>query len=127
MTHEPIYLVRAGVCEFRPRGQYPLSQALDLFVAAIAFCKKQRIDKLLIDATDLIVTLPSRLDRFLIGEELARAGKGAVAVALLVPAESISEERIGRSIAKDSGMNLDAFTSEAEALAWLAKISVSGP
>jgi hypothetical protein len=122
VANEPSYLVRDGVCEFRPRGEYPLSQTLDLFVAAIAFCKQQHVDKLLIDATLLVGPLPSRLDRFLIGEELARAGRGAVAVAFLARAESIGEDKLGRSIAKDSGMSLEAFSSEAEALAWLRRV-----
>ena len=113
--------VGEGICQFRPCGECSLVEAVDLITSAIAYCRDQSIDKLLVDVTGLVgVAIPSLVDRFLMVEEWAREGKGVVVVAMVARAEYIHPKKFGVKVAADFGLVLDVYTSETDAFRWLS-------
>ena len=113
--------VGEGICQFRPCGECSLVDAVDLITSAIAYCRDQSIDKLLVDVTGLVgVAIPSLVDRFLMVEEWAREGKGVVVVAMVARAEYIHPKKFGVKVAADFGLVLDVYTSETDAIRWLS-------
>ena len=113
--------VRAGICEFRPRGESSLVDAVELITRAIAYCRDRHIDKLLVVTTGLSgVSIPTLVDRFLMVEEWARAANGMVVAALVASPEYIHPEKFGVRVAADFGFVADVFSSEADALRWLS-------
>lgn len=115
--------VGEGICQFRPCGECSLVDAVDLITSAIAYCRDQSIDKLLVDVTGLVgVAIPSLVDRFLMVEEWAREGKGVVVVAMVARAEYIHPKKFGVKVAADFGLVLDVYTSETDAFRWLSSV-----
>jgi hypothetical protein len=115
-----------GICQFRPRGECSLVEAVGLINRAIAHCRDQRIAKLLVNGTGLVgVSVPSLVDRFLMVEEWAQKAKGIVIVVLVIQAEYIHPEKFGVKVAADFGLMSDVYTSETDALKWL--LSVADP
>jgi hypothetical protein len=115
-----------GICQFRPRGECSLVEAVDLINRAIAYCRDQRIAKLLVNGTALVgVPVPSLVDRFLMVEEWAQKANGMVIVALVIQAEYIHPQKFGVRVAADFGLMSDVYTSETDALKWL--LSVANP
>ena len=113
--------VGEGICQFRPCGECSLVDAVDLIRGAIAYCRDQSIDKLLVDVTGLVgVAIPSLVDRFLMVEEWAREGKGVVVMAMVARAEYIHPKKFGVKVATDFGLVLDVYTSETDAFRWLS-------
>jgi hypothetical protein len=110
-----------GICEARPRGECSLVEAVEIVTSAIAYCRDRRIPKLLVDGTGLVgVPIPSLVDRFLMVEEWAQEAQSMVMVALVVPAEYIHPQKFGIRVAADFGLVADVYTSETDALRWLA-------
>jgi hypothetical protein len=86
---------------------------------AIAFCRDQKITRLLVDASGLTqLTPPTLVDRFLVVEDWAQAASGMVIVAMVWPPKLIHPQKIGTRVAADLGLRGD-FTSKDEAMAWL--------
>jgi len=113
--------VGEGICQFRPCGECSLVDAVDLITGAIAYCRDQSIDKVLVDVTGLAgVAIPSLVDRFLMVEEWAREGKGVVVVAMVARAEYIHPKKFGVKVAADFGLVLDVYTSETDAIRCLS-------
>ena len=119
--------VREGICEFRPRGESSLVEAVELITRAIAYCRVRRIDKLLVVTTGLVgVSIPTLIDRFLMVEEWAETAEGMVVVALVASPEYIHPEKFGVMVAAEFGMVADVFTSEADAMRWLSTYRLPG-
>lgn len=115
-----------GICQARPRGECSLVEAVDLINRAIAYCRDQRVAKLLVNGTSLVgLPIPSLVDRFLMVEEWAQKAKGMVVVVLVVQPEYIHPEKFGVKVAADFGLMADVYSSETDALEWL--LSVAGP
>ena len=115
--------VVGGVCQFRPRGECSLVEAVDLINRAITYCREQHIAKLLVNGTGVDgVPIPSLVDRFLMVEEWAEKAQGMVIVALVVRAEYIHPQKFGIKVAADFGLVADVYTSEVHALAWLSSV-----
>jgi hypothetical protein len=115
-----------GICQFRPRGECSLVEAVDLINRAIAYCRDQRVAKLLVNGTGLVgVSIPSLVDRFLMVEEWAQKAKGMVVVVLVIQAEYIHPEKFGVKVAADFGLMADIYTSETDALKWLLSVANS--
>jgi hypothetical protein len=113
--------VRYGICRFLLSGEFSLVEAVELISKAIAYCRDQKADKLLIDAAGVIgVPIPPLVDRFLIAEEWAQEAEGMVVVVLVVRAEYIHPEKFGVRVAADLGLTIDVYTSEEEAMKWLS-------
>jgi hypothetical protein len=87
---------------------------------AIAFCRDQKITKLLVDACELTqLTAPTLVDRFLMVEDWAQAANGMVIVAMVWPPKLIHPQKFGIRVAADLGLRGDVFTSKDEATVWL--------
>jgi len=115
--------LKDGICQFRPRGESSLVEAVDLIGSAIAHCRRERLGKLLVNATALVgVRIPSLVDRFLMAEEWAQEANSMVAVALVVHPEYIHPEKFGVVVAARFGLTLEVDASEINALAWLASV-----
>ena len=111
-----------GICEVRARGECSLVEAVEIVTSAIAYCRDRGIAKLLVDGTGLVgVPIPSLVDRFLMVEEWAQEAQSMVVVALIVPAEYIHPQKFGIRGAADFGLVADVYTSETDALRWLAR------
>ena len=110
-----------GICRVRPRGESTLVEAVELINRAIVHCRQRNIGKLLVNGTGLVgVPIPNLVDRFLMVEEWAQRAQSMVVVALVVHAEYIHPEKFGVKVARDLGLMADVYTSEDEALTWLA-------
>jgi hypothetical protein len=110
-----------GVCRAHPHGACSLVEAVDLVQQAIDHCRRRRVARLLFDGRDLMgVPVPTLVDRFLMVEEWARVAQGMVIVALVVHGEYIHPQKFGVVVAADFGLTCDVYTSEEEALRWLA-------
>jgi hypothetical protein len=109
-----------GFAHYRPRGSFSLVAAVDLVSAAIARCRDQRIDKLLINVTDLEdVPIPTLVDRFLMVEDWANASQRLVTVVMVASPEYIHPHKFGVKVAAHFGLVVEAFTTEDEGRAWL--------
>src|SRR5215510_9638033 len=123
MHAEDTLELTAGVCQFRPRGECSLPDAVDIVRTAVAYCRHRALGRLLVDGRGFTgVPIPSLVDRFLMAEDWAQAAKGMVAVALVVHEEYIHPEKFGVKVARDFGLTLDVFSVEQEALKWLSSI-----
>jgi hypothetical protein len=112
--------VSDGICRYRPHGDCSLVEAVDLIARALAYCRKKRVNKLLVNVTGLTeVPIPSLVDRFLMIEEWAQEAKGMVLVVLVVHAEYVHPEKFGVKVAADFGLVADIYTSETDAFRWL--------
>ena len=113
--------VRQGMCQFRPRGKSSLVEVVDLITEAVAFCRDRRINKLLVAPDGLTgVSIPTLVDRFLMVEAWAQAGKGMVVAAIVAHPEYIHPQKFGVKVAADLGLVVDVFTTEADAVKWLS-------
>jgi hypothetical protein len=118
--------VLESYCRFHPSGIVSLVEAVELVTRAIAFCREQKIPRLLIDVTSLAqFSIPTLVDRYLMVEEWAREARGVVIVAMVALPEHIHPEKFGVKAAADSGLRGNVFTSEREALEWLLAESQS--
>jgi len=111
----------AGDCaHYRPVGQLTLEEAIALVDEAIATARARGIPKLLFNARSLTgFHAPSLPERYFAARRFAATGQGQVQVAMVIQAEMIDPEKFGVTVARNSGLNADVFTQEAEALAWL--------
>jgi hypothetical protein len=115
--------IKEGIGRFCPSGEYSLVDAEAMIADAIATCRDRGITRLLVNATRMTgIHVPTMVERFLIAEEWAQASKGAVVLALVMPAEYIHPRKFGVAVAADRGLVSDVFTSEPEALGWLSGI-----
>lgn len=113
--------IKKDVCEYRPRGKSTLVETVTLITSAIAYCRRQKIGKLLVDATGLDdVPIPTLVDRFLMVEEWAEAAESLVVGALVVHEDYIHPQKFGVQAAAEFGLEINVFTSEAEAMKWLS-------
>jgi hypothetical protein len=67
------------------------------------------------------------VERFDIATEWAMAAKGAIKIALVLRPDMIDPQRFGTTVARNRGLHLDVFASEAEALAWLLDPQTDSP
>jgi hypothetical protein len=118
-TADP-FEVRHGLCTYRLRGKYSLVEAVDLISRAIAYCRDQGVNMLLIDVTGVIdLPIPTLVDRFLMVEDWAQEAKGAVAAAMVAPPEYIHPRKFGVTAGAHFGLICDVYSSEDDALKWL--------
>jgi hypothetical protein len=106
--------------EYRPTGQVSPGECVTLIASAIAFAREQQARKLLIVTLGLKnnerLTIAARYEMM---QEWAKAAKGLVKVAIVTRPRMIDPQKFEVTVAANSGLNLDVFTTEDEALAWL--------
>jgi hypothetical protein len=106
--------------QYRPRGDVTLVEAVELVTRAIALCRAQKLERLLVDLTGLSgISIPTLDDRFWMAQDWAQESKGMVVVAMVVPPEYIHPTGFGVTAAADAGLTSAVFTSKAAALDWL--------
>jgi hypothetical protein len=109
-----------GYARYAPQGKVSLVQASDDMSAVIAYCREQRIGRLLADARGLDgIAAPTLVDRFWMAEDWAQQAGGQVIVALVARPDCIDPRKFGVMVANDLGLVSDVFAEEAEARAWL--------
>ena len=112
--------IAEGYAIYRPIANVSLPEAISLVSQAITFAKNSQIRRLLVDSTKLTgFDSIGTVDRYKMAEEFADAGKFSVRLALVARAELIDPQRFGITVARNRGLDVDVFTSEAKALAWL--------
>jgi hypothetical protein len=117
--------VSDGVWFFRPQGESSLTEAVDMVSRAIARCREQGADKLLVNANGLTgIAIPTLIDRFLMVEEWAQQASGMLAVAMVVAPNYIHPQRFGIKVAAHFGLAANVFTGEDVALHWLSTAAV---
>lgn len=130
LSHEPSRKLPAAVsgnlevigpcAYFRPAGQLTLEEAVELLDQTIARVRDQRVPKLMFNARGLLgFRSPSLPERYFAARQFATTSQSRVQLAVVINAEFIDPEKFGVTVARNSGMNVDIFAQEAEALAWL--------
>jgi hypothetical protein len=119
-------VTREGVCEFRPRGECTLPEFVEMVSHALTRCRNEGITRVLIDGTGLTgVPIPSLVDRFLMVEEWAQVAAGMVVGALVIDPQYIHPKKFGVTVARDHGLMIDVYATEAEAMRWLRSVDVA--
>ncbi len=117
-THR--FEIMGDIAVFRPSASMPIEQAIWLVRSAIESAREQQIRKLLVVASDLDgFESPSFATRHMLAREWAGAAGGAVQIALVAKSEMIDPQKFGVVVATNFGASANAFTAEADALAWL--------
>ncbi len=108
---------------FRPTGEISLEQGVQLVNSALVYAREQHFKKLLVVTTDVTgFKLPSLSDRYFYVKKWVVAGQGQVCAAFVAKPEIMDREKIELLIAETSGLQVNVFTSEEEALAWLRSV-----
>ncbi|HKA42232.1 MAG TPA: hypothetical protein VKF40_09610 [Burkholderiales bacterium] len=113
---------RAGqtYASYRLKRQVTFREAIDLIATAISFARENNIRRLFVDSTKLTgFEPPDTVERFRMAVQFASAADSRVKVALLGRAELIDHDRFGVTVARNRGLLVDVFETEADALAWL--------
>jgi hypothetical protein len=109
-----------GYVSYRPIGVVSLKEGVDLISGAIAYCAEKKSSRLLVSVTGLTgYHMPQTMDRYSMGVQFAEASKFGLRVALVAPLEVIDPQRFGMTVAQNRGLDVNVFSSEPEALAWL--------
>ena len=106
--------------EFRPSGVITLQQGVELAIAALRYTREQNLRKILVIATGVTgFPSPSLADRFFLVRKWAEVAGTILRVAIVVPPEWMDAQKFGVTVARNLGLQLESFTDEAAALAWL--------
>ena len=130
MDEAPRFEMREGIAVFRPMGQVRLERAIVLIREAIEAARGRGIRKLMIVTSGLEGLGPLQFgDRAYMARAWAEAAGRLVQIALVARPELIDAEKFGVIFARNFGISVDSFVTEAEALAWLAEgeSAASGP
>jgi hypothetical protein len=114
------FSIASDHAEYRPIGEVPLDQAVEMVTSAIKLTREHHIPRLLIDQRNLSgFESPGLGTRYFFVEEWARASDGRVKVALIARPEMIHARKYGVMVAANYSFRCDVFPTEDEALAWL--------
>jgi hypothetical protein len=120
MSSPEHFKITASHGEYRPVGEVSFPEAIALMCAALTYARESHVGKLLVDTRGLGgFGPPSTLERFQLGRDCAEAAKGAVIAAVVAKEEMIDPQRFGVTVARNRAMQVEVFTDEAEARAWL--------
>lgn len=105
---------------YRPRGEVTLETGIALLVAAAEYASSLGLGELMLSGLGFTgYSPPNILDRYQYAATLANVGAGNMRVAQVLPTDILDPQRFGVLVANNRGLETRAFTSEAEALAWL--------
>jgi len=120
METPPRLEMAQGYAIYRPQGDARFRAAVEGASLVVVWCRTHGVARLLIDSRELTgFASPGPEERFLMGEELARAAQAAVKIAFLARTEFMDPERFAVTVARNRGLLSAGFDSEAEAVAWL--------
>lgn len=115
--------IMEGYAVFRPRGEVPLEQAVQMITSAIVYAREQHIKKLMVVTNDLTgFGAPDVATRYFFNHDWADAAQGEVCIAWVARPEMIDFEKIGDAVAENVCLRSCTFTSEEDALAWLKRV-----
>ena len=113
-------VIDEGFARFRPEGHVKLEAAVAMIGHAIAFCRKEGIQNLLVDTTKLTgFPPPTIIERYWFVREWAAEAAGAIRLAMVARPDFIDPQKFGVTVAMNAGLISDIFDSEPDAIAWL--------
>jgi len=105
---------------FCPVGEVSFDEMAAMISRAVMVCRKQKIEKLLIDSTRLSgFDLPEVSERFNLAERVARDAASLVKIAHVASPEWVRFGKFGVIVAKNRGLDAEIFQSVSAALEWL--------
>jgi len=108
--------------EFCPMGQASFAEVSELLSRAVLRCRMEKIKKLLIDSMGLPEFQPPELaERFNLANKIASDAVSSVKIAHLVSRTWFRSGNFGLQVARNQGLQVMNFDSEATALKWLLK------
>jgi hypothetical protein len=114
------FQIEEGYASFRPVGKVSLEEGAAACVEAIRVAGEQGIMRLLINLTRLTGLGPiSTLDRFWLAKQCASAAKPGFKVAVVANPDMIDQHHFGVMVARNRGLQANAFATEEEAQVWL--------
>jgi ribosomal protein S18 acetylase RimI-like enzyme len=115
--------VVAGDCVFvRPVGVTTLPELAQMVHRCIVFTRDKGLSKLLINTTRLTgFPFPNEADRYFMIRDWAATSQGAVRLAFVAPPEMVDPRKFGVTVAQNAGFDLNVFTAEPAAIAWLER------
>ena len=100
------------------RGAYSQKRYLEFMVRSIEACAKYGLKRLFVDITGLTDFHPSTTQRYEMGNVGSTKGAMLERVAVLGTSEQL-ESRFSTMVARNRGLNVQAFTDRDKALEWL--------
>jgi len=105
---------------FCPVGQVSFSEMAELMSRAVLRCRREKIDKLLIDSRGLPGFHPPLMfEQYNLAERIASDAKSQVKIAHVASPEWVRSGKFSVMVAKNRGLDAKNFNSEPEALEWL--------
>ena len=109
---------------YRPVGCVSFENAVSMVTQAILLANARDADDLLVNVFALNgFDPPSLAERFAMASEWAAAADRRLRFAMVAPPELIDPHKFGVTVARNRGLDVDVFTSEGDALAWLDRAS----
>jgi len=112
------FILREGYLEAIHRGTYSEYPYKKFITGSIQACKDQGVDLLFVDISTLAEFHPTSTQRYEMGTLASQLGKGLSRLAIYGTPEQI-EEQFGTLVARNRGLDIQAFTDRNEALRWL--------
>ena len=111
---------KGAYARFCPVGHASFAEGIELISRAVLHCRKQKIEKLLIDSTGLPEFRPPGMsEQYNIAERIAADAQSLVTIAHVASPDWIRFGKFGLIVAKNRGLDVMNFRSEEEALKWL--------
>ena len=105
---------------YRPVAIVTFEQAVDMVAASVTHARSLGLVDMLANTTGLTgFSPPSTFGRYALAVKWAESTGGVLRVAMVARADLIDPQKIGVLMAQNRGANVDVFTTEAAALAWL--------
>ena len=114
------FSMQDGYGHFRLDGEYTFNEAVARIDAAIAYCRANSINRLLVDIRELTGFPPPTItQRFEFATRWSDSSGGRVALSVIAPERLIDRDKIGMTMATNRGPQSNVTTDESEAIAWL--------
>ena len=101
---------------FRPTGEFGPSSIVVPLRPAMQACLERGVRKILIDFTQLVHGPMSVMDRFDLGEGIAKFWDRSITIAVLARPDQLDPKRFAKVVAANRGLQVEVFTEEAEAI-----------
>jgi hypothetical protein len=112
--------LKGAYARFCPVGRASLAEGIELISRAVVLCRKQKIEKLLIDSRGLPEFCPPGMsEQYNFVERIAADAQSLVTIAHVASPDWIRFGKFGLLVAKNRGLDVMNFRSETEALKWL--------
>lgn len=112
------FIPREGYLEAIHRGTWSEHPYKKFIAGSIQGCKEQGLELLFVDISGLSGFNPTATQRYEMGTLASQLGKRLTRIAILGTPEQI-EGQFGTLVARNRGLNIQAFTDRSEALRWL--------